>query len=468
MLAEAKDTSEIMVDLAYAAVYFNDPGMATEVDELEERMNDLVQDMRAVCIMAVRRPAEAEGMASVLQVISAIESIANSAVDVTRIVTHRLWIPNELIADLSNAEEVSHRVWVRDGSHMANRPLKDLEIPVQCGMRVVAVRRDRSWMIEEVAGDLVLVPGDVLFLRGSPAGLVRLHELAAAPTWEPPSQAPAGALTDLDRAVDVLVEMKNVSEAAVGLAYSALALQDPGLAAEVRHLAERLDEMKDHLQLWVLRAAKQDVDPSPLRGLLQLASAAEELGDQANQMVWLITDDWEFHPIVKVALGEADVVATRVPVAAGSDLPAHLVEVELAPEQREALGALLDAAGENRLMRVVMIHHPPTQDGAGFGRGLTDARQLEALLARHGAELVIHGHNHRLQVKHIAGARAIPCIGVASASAVPGTPLHRAAYHLYRFVKTEDGWSIEARARGMSLESAHGAHHVTDLGAIAF
>lgn len=112
--------------------------------------------------------------------------------------------------------------------------------------------------------------------------------------------------------------MKDVSEAAVGLAYSALALRDAGLAAEVNHLAERLDEMKDHLQLWVLRAAKHDVDPSPLRGLLQLASAAEELGDQANQMVWLITDDYEFHPIVKLALGEADVVATRVPVAQGS------------------------------------------------------------------------------------------------------------------------------------------------------
>ena len=155
-------------------------------------------------------------------------------------------------------------------------------------------------------------------------------------------------------------------------------------------------------------------------------------------------------------------------ISSGVPTAPFMASGRLGPEQREALGALLDAAGENRLMRVVMIHHPPTQDGAGFGRGLTDARQLEALLARHGAELVIHGHNHRLQVKHIAGARAIPCIGVASASAVPGTPLHRAAYHLYRFVKTEDGWSIEARARGMSLESAHGAHHVTDLGAIAF
>ncbi len=318
MLAEAKDTSEIMVDLAYAAVYFNDPGMATEVAELEERMNDLVHDMRAVCIMAVRRQAEAEGMASVLQIISAIESIANAAVDITRIVTHRLGIPHELIGDLSNAEEVSHRVWIREGSHMAHRPLKDLEITVQCGMRVVAIRRERSWMIEEVDGDLVLLPGDVLFLRGSPAGIARLHELAAAPSWDPPPVPDARVLSDLDRAVDVLVEMKNISETAVGLAYSALALRDSGLAAEVRHLSERLDEMKDHLQLWVLRAAQDDVDLSHLRGLLQLASAAAELGDQANQMVWLITDDRRFHPIVKLALGEADVVATQIPVAAGS------------------------------------------------------------------------------------------------------------------------------------------------------
>ena len=122
MLSEAKDSSELMIDLAYAAVYFNDPGMATEVSELEDRMNDLVQSMRAVCILAVRRPAEAEGMASVLQVISAIESIANAAVDITRLVTHRLGIPPELLGDLANAEEVSHRVWIREGSHMAHRP----------------------------------------------------------------------------------------------------------------------------------------------------------------------------------------------------------------------------------------------------------------------------------------------------------------------------------------------------------
>jgi uncharacterized protein with PhoU and TrkA domain len=280
-------------------------------------MDALVHDMRSVCVMAARNPREADAMASVLQVISAIERIANAAVDIARIVTHRLGIPRELVADLSNAEEVSHRVRVRDGSHLARRPLADLELPVQTGMRIVAIRRDREW-ITDVEGEEILLPGDVLFLRGSPAGITRLRELAAAPMWEPPTPPEDGTLTDLDRAIDVLVEMKNVSETAVGLAYSALVLRDLGLAAEVRHLEDRLDEMKDRLELWVLRASSGDIDPSPLRGLLHLSQAAEDLGDAAQQMVWLIEKHEEVHPIIKIALGESDEVVVRVPVAPGS------------------------------------------------------------------------------------------------------------------------------------------------------
>ena len=329
MLAEAKDNSELMIDLAYAAVFFNDPGMADEVAHLEQHMNELVQSMREVCILACRRPTEAESMASVLQVISAIEGIANAAIDITRIVTHRLGIPPELIADLSNAEEVSHRVWVRDNSHMARRPLAALELPVATGMRVMAIRRDRSW-ITDIGGDQILLPGDVLFLRGSPAGLVRLHELASAPTWDPPEPAASGALSELDRAVDVLVEMKNISEAAVGLAYSALALRDAGLAFEVLHLSERLEEMKDHLQLWVLRAGANRVDPSLLRGLLALSQASDDLGQQANQMTWLVREEIDFHPVVAIALGDADEVVVRMPIAVGSAPDgATLLELQL-------------------------------------------------------------------------------------------------------------------------------------------
>ena len=213
MLTEAKDRSELMVDLAYAALYFGDPDMAEEVDELNEDLQELASDMRSTCVLGARNLKEAEAMASVLQVIDCIQRIAGDAVDIARIVTHRLGIPRELVADLSNAEEISHRVLVRDGSHMAHRPLEGLELPTVTGMRITAVRRGREWMTDDIDGDLVLRPNDVLFLQGPPAGITRLRELAGAPYWHPPQHPQEDvALSDLDRAVDVLVEMKNLSE----------------------------------------------------------------------------------------------------------------------------------------------------------------------------------------------------------------------------------------------------------------
>src|SRR6266568_4448207 len=292
MLSEAKDTSELMIDLAYAALYFEDPDMAEEVDELEERLSELVHEMRAICVLAARSPRDADAMASVLQVVSAIERIGNAAVDISRIVTH-----------LSDAEEVSHRVRVRDASQMAHRALSDLELPVEVGMRVVAIRREHDW-ITDVDGDEVLLPGDVLFLQGTAAGIPEVRSLSGAGEWEAPQAPEEPAVSDLDRAIDTLVEMKNISEVAVGLAYSALVLRDHGLAAEVSHLEDRLDEMNEVLEVWVLRAAQERVDPGGLRGLLHLAQAAEEIGDSAQQMVWLIEEGEELHPILALALGD--------------------------------------------------------------------------------------------------------------------------------------------------------------------
>jgi len=317
MLAEAKDTSELMVDLAYAALFFDDPDMADEVEELESQISDLVHQMRALCIIAVRNPREAEAMSAVLQVISAVESIGNDAVDISHIVSRRLGIPRQLVVDMSAAEEVSHRVEVARGSHFANRPLSSFELPVLTGMRILAVRRGRSWLIDP-GGDDILNPGDVLFLRGSPDGIERLRELAGAPSWRPPQPDDSGGLTDLDRAVDTIVEMKDLSEVAVGLAYSALVFRDRNLAAEVRHLEDRLDEMKIRLELWVLRAAGDSVDLSRLRGLLHLAAAAEDLGDQAQQMVWLIERSSDLHPVLHVALGDTEDIVVQMPVADGA------------------------------------------------------------------------------------------------------------------------------------------------------
>jgi uncharacterized protein with PhoU and TrkA domain len=324
MLSEAKDTSELMVDLGYAALFFGDERMADEVRELEELLTELVHEMREVCVLAGRSKRDAEQIASVLHVVSAIERLGNAAVDISRVVTHRLGIPAGLVADLGEAEEVSHRVRVRAESALATRSLEEVELPRETSMRVVAIRRGREWIIDP-DGDERLMADDVLILRGPREGIREVRELAGAPEWRPATVEEDPAITDLDRAVDVLVEMKNVSEAAVGLAYSALLLNDQGLAAQVVQLEDRLDEMRERLELWVLRAGADTLDPSGLRGLLHLGAASEEVGDAAQQLVWLVEEQEEMHPVLAAALGETDDVFVQYPIAEGSALAGDMV-----------------------------------------------------------------------------------------------------------------------------------------------
>lgn len=317
MLSEAKDTSEIMVDLAYAAIFYLLPDIAEELDRLEARLTDLIFDMRVLCLVAARSREDAEGMASVLQVVSAIEKIANAAVDMGRIVTRDLGIPIGLIRDLSQADEVVTRLRARSGAAGTGLRLKDLRLPTEYGVRVLAIRRGDDWVFDP-AGPEVIVEDDVVFIQGPPEGISAARELFGAPPLEQPEFDPEEDFTDLGRAIDVLVEMKNVSEAAVGLAYSALMFKDRSLAGEVRRLEERMDEMREQLELWTLRAASASIDPRPLRGLLHLGVASESIGDAAVEMVWIVEEEEEVHPVFALSMDESHETAIRAIVQESS------------------------------------------------------------------------------------------------------------------------------------------------------
>ena len=102
------------------------------------------------------------------------------------------------------------------------------------------------------------------------------------------------------------------------------------------------------------------------------------------------------------------------------------------------------------LARVILIHHPPYRGGATFGRTLTDAAAFEAVIAEVGAELILHGHNHRTSIAHLDGPDGpVPVVGAPSASAARGTPGHRAGYHFFDFDMTEKGVAISGQTRGL-------------------
>src|SRR5262249_52912642 len=130
------------------------------------------------------------------------------------------------------------------------------------------------------------------------------------------------------------------------------------------------------------------------------------------------------------------------------------------PEQVARLDALLPRLA--RHFRVVLIHHPPGRSHSGRFKRLTDAVALRAALARHGAELVLHGHDHVHALDWLAGPRGpIPALGVPSASATPieGHDVEAAAYNLYRIDGSAGAWRCEAVTRGFGF----GADGIVEL-----
>jgi len=318
LLVEAKDVSELMIDLAYAAVFFNDGDLAEEVEELEDRMDGYLRRLREISMLAARSPEDAEAMAGVLHIAGAMEKIGDAASDIARVVQAKLGIPGALRPDLRHADEIVGRVKVREGAPCVGRSLRELLLPSETGMWLLAIRRGTEWEFDPQA-DSVLSEGDMLLFQGPEEGVNLIGEVAGAPPLPEPAETEGGLpLSELDRAVDILVEMKNAAEVAVGLAYSALLFNDPALAAEVATLEARSDILHDELESWVLKAAPEARNTDELRGLLRLGYASETIFDAARDMTSLIEHGEELHPVVQMALEETEEIAVETVVEPGS------------------------------------------------------------------------------------------------------------------------------------------------------
>jgi 3',5'-cyclic AMP phosphodiesterase CpdA len=124
-------------------------------------------------------------------------------------------------------------------------------------------------------------------------------------------------------------------------------------------------------------------------------------------------------------------------------------------EQLAALAVSLDEAKADNLFRVVMIHHPPVSQ-AGRHKRLLDAHILLHVIGEHGAELMIHGHDHRHMLNWLDGpdGSKVPAIGVPSASAAWGKSKDAAAYNLYAVGGAPGAWTCDVISRGIDADGA--------------
>jgi 3',5'-cyclic AMP phosphodiesterase CpdA len=187
---------------------------------------------------------------------------------------------------------------------------------------------------------------------------------------------------------------------------------------------------------------------------------AEYMSSNAEGLAYAGSDASRF-PFVRV-IGEVALIG----VDSAVETPPLMAWGRIGKRQLDALAGVLERLQGSGLFRLVLVHHPPLRGQADASRGLRDAPALEAVLERGGAELAIHGHNHRNMLGwlpcsagpdagHDTAPGRVAVVGAPSASR-GRSHRHEALgrYNLYRIERTGSGgaqpWRIELVGRGLA------------------
>jgi uncharacterized protein with PhoU and TrkA domain len=280
---------------------------------------DLLQiRARMSLLLAARSPEEAETLAPVLGIIGAAEKVSDAAGDIAKVVLEDIGVPENIRAALPEALETLLRAELAHDSVYVDRSLADINMETTSGVRVIAIRRGGDWVLNPSA-ETVLRPTDVLLLRGPEPGVDAVYESATGQPYER-VEPPQSAVADLERAVDSLVLMKNMSELAVDLAYGSVLFGSDELAEEVVELEMEVDQLKSRFEAWILRAAARVEDPIDLRGLVHIATSTEVISDAAVEISEGVLRGLDTHVVVQEAVEESDEIIVRVTVEADSEL----------------------------------------------------------------------------------------------------------------------------------------------------
>ena len=97
---------------------------------------------------------------------------------------------------------------------------------------------------------------------------------------------------------ELLLELKNLSELMIDLAYSAALFNDKELAEDVLELETRIDTLTYLLDMEIMIATRDAKDAKTLIGVSTVAAAADKISDAAADIAAIVTRNIGIHPII--------------------------------------------------------------------------------------------------------------------------------------------------------------------------
>ena len=174
---ELKDTSELMLDLAYSSLMLNSKELAEEVERLEDRMDQMHTDFELLALTSDFKKEEASGFLGLIRLGVATEKIADAAADIAEVVLRGIEPHPILKLTIKEAEETVAQACVTADSPLVNKTLKEARVHEETGMWVLVIKRGEKCL--RPRADSKIEVGDVLVASGYAEGADDLKKLAS-------------------------------------------------------------------------------------------------------------------------------------------------------------------------------------------------------------------------------------------------------------------------------------------------
>jgi len=170
MLLEIKEKAELMVDLAYSSLLYDNDEIAKEVYELEEHIDKLNDDLQELAIRDAKKgELETNEALAIIQLGISSELIADAARDIADIQLRDVEIHPILRESILESNEVILKTTISSDSVLKDKKLGDLKLASETGIWILAIKRNGRW-IYDPDKRVTLKENDVIFAKGNKEG----------------------------------------------------------------------------------------------------------------------------------------------------------------------------------------------------------------------------------------------------------------------------------------------------------
>lgn len=179
LILEVKDKSELMIDLAYSSLLYDNRRIAQEVYDLEDYVDSLHQTIYRIILNKLKEgEIDVDESLVLLRLVDSGEQIADAAQEIADVELRDVELHPIIKESIKESDTVFTRVEVSENSILCNKTLGEIRLASETGMTVIAIRRGNKWKYGP-DGDTKILAGDILFAKGPADGEKELLEIAS-------------------------------------------------------------------------------------------------------------------------------------------------------------------------------------------------------------------------------------------------------------------------------------------------